>query len=115
MIQFTLDAVERRAKELGICHVSDIRLVIGELRGAVPEQMEIAFHLLTSADQARGLFSGARLDIEYRPVLLRCRACGHPFPSTLEAYAKAVCPRCESASHEILSGDELLIDSFCGE
>ncbi len=121
LIKFTLEAVERRARELGIRHVSDIYLVVGELRGAIPEQMQAAFQILTSADQSpapasnTGLFAGTRLSIDYRPILLRCRACGHLFPATLETYPEASCSSCGDPSPEIISGNELLIDSFRGE
>lgn len=158
LIKFTLEAVERRARELGIRHVSDIYLVVGELRGAIPEQMQAAFQILTAADQSpapasvadqtqlsadaippidelpagaatsretagfasgtssnTGLFAGTRLSIDYRPILLRCRACGHHFPATLETYPEASCSSCGDPSPEIISGNELLIDSFRGE
>lgn len=182
LIKFTLEAVERRARELGIRHVSDIYLVVGELRGAIPEQMQAAFQILTAADQSpapasvadqtqlsadaippidelpagaatsretwlpaadaippidelpagaatsretagfapgtssnTGLFAGTRLSIDYRPILLRCRACGHHFPATLETYPEASCSSCGAPSPEIISGNELLIDSFRGE
>ena len=37
LIQYTLDAVERRALAMGIRHVKRVYLVVGDLRGALPE------------------------------------------------------------------------------
>lgn len=115
LIQFTLDAVARQARVHGIRRVSDIRLIVGELKGAIPDQMEYAFRILTASEPEDGLFAGTKLDIEYRPALLQCCDCGHRFPVTVETLASTVCPRCESSSYQIIGGNELLIDSFRGE
>ena len=115
LIQFTLDAVAREARTHGIKHVSDILLIVGELKGALPDQMEYAFRILTAHGGEDGMFAGTKLEIEYRPALLMCRDCGHSFPVTVETLASAVCPHCGSSAHKIISGNELLIDSFRGE
>ena len=115
LIQFTLDAVARKARANGIGHVSEILLIVGELKGAIPDQMEYAFRILTASGGEDGMFQDTKLEIEYRPALLQCRDCGHCFPVTLEILASAECPRCGSSAHQIISGNELLIDSFRGD
>ena len=115
LIQFTLNAVERKACDLGIMHVSDILLIVGELKGAVPDQMDYAFRILTAGEKEDGLFSETKLDIEYRPALLQCSECGCSYPVTIDTLATAACPRCGSIAHQIISGNELTIDSFRGE
>ena len=115
LIQFTLDAVARQARAHGIRRVSDILLIIGELRGAIPDQMEYAFRILTASESEGGMFAGTKLDIEYRPALLQCCDCGHRFPVTVETLASAACPYCGSSTYQIISGNELLIDSFRGK
>lgn len=112
MIRFTLDAVEQAAAKAGFSHVSDIRIVTGELRAAVPEQMQLAFRMLTH-DQP--MFTGACLIVQERPVRLRCADCGQEFMSSLETISEDRCDRCGSSRWEILSGRELYIESFAGE
>ena len=112
LINFTLDAVEKKAAQMGITHVSDVRLIVGELKGAVPELLEYAFQILAGS---REMFEGAELDIELRPAVLKCRDCGREFHAGLSDFADAKCPSCGSASREIIAGDELRIDSFSGE
>ena len=68
LIQYTLDAVERRALVMGIHHVKRIYLIVGDLRGALPELMQYGIQILT---RNRPLFSGVVLEIENRAVVLR--------------------------------------------
>ena len=93
-----------------IDRVSAIHLVVGELRGALPELMERAFVFLSGK---RPLFHGCRLEITTVPAVLRCRSCGNEY-GTGHLYG-ASCPECGSPEYEIVSGDELLIDSFDAE
>lgn len=107
LIQFTLDAVEKRSMELGIRQVKTITLVVGEARGVVPELMQKAFRLLRRRNP---LFQEAALEIEYRQIQLQCEACGTEYGSA--DIAKAVCPGCGSNRFRILQGKELYIESF---
>ena len=110
LIDFTLNAVEDKCLQLGVRHVKSVRLVVGDLRGALPELMHEAFSILT---YARPLFHGAALEIEPRAVVLRCKNCGAEFsPADFHAVA---CPQCRSGAYEICTGNELYIDSFEGE
>lgn len=110
LIEFTLNAVEDRCMQLGLRRVKCIHLVVGELRGALPELMQEAFSILT---YKRPAFHGAVLDIETRPVQLRCEACGAHFtPADFHAVA---CPVCGGGRYAVAQGNELLIDSFEGE
>ena len=110
LIEFTLNAVESRALSMDIGRVTAIHLVIGELRGALPDLMERAFVFLSGK---RPLFHGCRLDIKTVPAVLRCRNCGKEYG--IEHLYGAECPGCGSPEYEIVSGNELLIDSFDAE
>lgn len=110
LIDFTLNAVESRCIALGIRRVKSIRLVVGDMRGALPELMQEAFSILT---YQRPAFHGAVLEIESRPVQLRCTDCGAPF--TPADFHAVTCPACGGARYTVIAGNELLIDSFEGE
>ena len=110
LIQFTLDAVERRALALRMRRVTDIYLVVGEMRGALPELMQEAFRILT---YARPAFHGAELHIEARPVVLRCQKCGKRYRA--EDFHRVACPDCGAPEYDVAEGNELYIDSFEGE
>lgn len=110
LMQFTLDAVERKCLQMNIRHVKSIRIVVGDLRGALPDLMQEAFRILT---YKRPVFHGAALEIETRPVVLRCASCGGRF--TPEAFHAVRCPACGAAEYTVEAGNELYIDSFEGE
>lgn len=110
LMQFTLDAVERKCLQMGIRHVKSVRIVVGDLRGALPDLMQEAFRILT---YKRPAFHGAVLEIETRPVMLRCESCGARFAP--EEFHAVRCPACGAAAYAVEAGNELYIDSFEGE
>ena len=109
-MRFTLDAVERKCVQMNIRHVKSIRIVVGDLRGALPDLMQEAFRILT---YKRPVFHGAALEIETRPVVLRCKNCGARFAP--EEFHAVTCPACGAAAYAVEQGNELYIDSFEGE
>ena len=110
LIDFTLNAVENKCLQLGIRHVKSVRLVVGDLRGALPELMQEALSILT---YTRPLFHGAVLEIESRAVVLCCRKCGKRF--TPEDFHAVTCPQCGAGTYTVAEGNELYIDSFEGD
>ena len=110
LIQYTLDAVERRVLVMGIHHVKRIYLIVGDLRGALPELMQYGIQILT---RNRPLFSGVVLEIENRAVVLRCNCCGKEY--TVKEFRGVVCPNCGAPEYSVVQGNELYIDSFEGE
>lgn len=110
LIQYTLDAVEHQAQLMQIQKVRSIRLVVGEMRGALPDLMDYAFQILT---RARPLFAGARLDIEARSVLLECCKCRMQYKGG--GFHAVACPACGAPEYQVIEGNELYIDSFEGE
>lgn len=110
LIQYTLDAVERRALVMGICRVKRVYLVVGDMRGALPDLMQYGFRILT---RSRPLFSDAVLEIESRNVVLQCSRCGKEYPVT--EFHGVTCPDCGAPDYTVVQGNELYIDSFEGE
>ena len=110
LIQYTLDAVERRALAMGIRHVKRVYLVVGDLRGALPDLMQYGFRILT---RSRPLFTDAVLEIEGKKVVLRCSRCGREY--SVEEFHGVTCPDCGAPDYTVVQGNELYIDSFEGE
>ena len=110
LIQYTLDAVERRALVMGIRHVKRVCLVVGDLRGALPDLMQYGFKILA---RSRPLFSDAVLEIESKNVVLRCSRCGREY--SVEEFHGVTCPDCGAPDYTVVQGNELYIDSFEGE
>ena len=110
LIQYTLDAVERQALIMRIRRVRSIKIVVGDMRGALPDLMQYGFRILT---RHRPLFYGAELEIESRGVVLECQSCKECY--TVQEFHNVACPKCASAEYIIVEGNELYIDFFEGE
>lgn len=110
LIQYTMDAVERRASQLNIHRIKSIHLVVGGMRGALPNLMQEAFGILS---HSQPLFHHAILEIEEKPVILRCSSCGNQYTS--EEFHAVHCPICGAREYKILTGNELYIDYFEGD
>lgn len=84
--------------------VHSVKLEVGALCAVVPDSMLFCFELATEGTVA----DGARLDLDVRPGLARCRDC------TAEFQLQDVillCP-CGSADVEVLAGRDLRILSM---
>jgi hydrogenase nickel incorporation protein HypA/HybF len=85
--------------------VTLVSLTVGALRQVVPESLEFYFEIV-----ARGtLCEGALLRQTLVPARARCRGCG---PWEVEPLAVFRCPRCGEAVAEVVSGNELEVESI---
>ncbi|MGE2713536.1 hydrogenase maturation nickel metallochaperone HypA [Mycolicibacterium litorale] len=84
--------------------VHRVRVEVGALCAVVPDAMLFCFDLAAEGTVA----DGARLDLDVRPGLARCRTCGAEF--TLPDLI-LLCP-CGSADVEVLAGRDLRILSM---
>ena len=109
LVQYAMDAVEQRAMGMGIRHVRGVYLVIGEMRGALPELMEYGFRVLS---RSRPLFFGAVLHMELRSVEAQCADCGRRYG--VREFPGVACPDCGSRVYTLVQGNELYIESFEG-
>lgn len=81
-----------------------IRLRIGPLAGVVPDLLACAFPLVAEGRRMQH----ARLEFAEAPITVRCRSCG---AETYAAMNRLVCGACGDWKTQILSGDELLLES----
>lgn len=85
--------------------VRAIRLKVGKLSAAVPASLRFCFDV---AAKEVGM-DQAELLVEEVPVQARCKDCTHAWTIETPAF---ICPACNSARIELLSGRELDIDSI---
>jgi hydrogenase nickel incorporation protein HypA/HybF len=85
--------------------VTKVEVKIGHLRQVVPRALEFAFELVAEGT----VVEGAELEIEDVPACVACRRCAAEGRVTEFPF---MCPSCGSADVEVLSGDELLVDSL---
>ncbi|MFN3545679.1 MAG: hydrogenase maturation nickel metallochaperone HypA [Thiobacillus sp.] len=81
-----------------------IRVRIGPLAGVVPELLASAFPL-AAAGRA---MEHAVLDLVTAPITVRCQTCG---AETEAAMNRLVCGDCGDWHTQVVSGDELLLES----
>ncbi len=88
--------------------VRSVQMRIGAMRQVVPESLDFYFGIVTRGT----LVEGASLEVDYRPVRLRCGDCAHEWEPDLPIFR---CPGCGGAAVETLSGTEFEIDSITVE
>ncbi len=89
-----------------------VKVVYGEMSAIVPEALETGFEALTINTP----FEGAQIEIEAKPIVVRCRECKNEFSPSREDKFLMPCPACEAElGHEIISGRELYIEHIEAE
>ena len=81
-----------------------IRVRIGPLAGVVPELLATAFPLAAAGSR----MEHAVLDLVAAPIKVRCQTCG---AETEAAMNRLVCGACGDWHTQVVSGDELLLES----
>jgi len=97
-----VEAVHRNADGQRVDRV-DVR--IGYFRQVVPRSLLFSWELLTSGTA----LAGTELHLEHVPAVIVCDSCGRR--TTMDAPI-LLCPGCESADVELVSGDEFEIASI---
>ncbi len=85
--------------------VTCVAVRVGRLRQVVPASLSFCFGLVAKDT----VCDGAQLELEIVPARLRCADCGHAWEIDVPAFR---CPRCESADAEVVSGEELEVESI---
>lgn len=85
--------------------VTRVSLRVGRLRQVIPGTLDFYFDIV-----ARGTpCEGARLEQTLVPARLRCEACAHEWELDEPRF---VCPDCASTAVEVLTGEELEVESI---
>jgi hydrogenase nickel incorporation protein HypA/HybF len=85
-------------------HATSIRVRIGPLAGVVPELLASAFPLAAAGSR----MEHALLEFSHAPIKVHCQTCG---ADTEAAMNRLICGACGDWHTQILSGDELLLES----
>ncbi len=85
--------------------ITKVEVKVGHLRQVVPSALELAFELVADGTPVES----AELVLEVVPAQGRCRDCGSE--TTLPGFPLA-CSACASLDVEVLSGEELTVDSL---
>jgi hydrogenase nickel incorporation protein HypA/HybF len=83
---------------------SAIRVRIGPLAGVVPELLATAFPLAAAGSR----MEHAQLEFTQAPIQVHCQTCG---AETEAAMNRLVCGDCGDWHTQLISGDELLLES----
>ena len=100
-----LNIVLDEAKAAQANKITKINLVIGELSGVVSDCVQFYFDFLKKDNAAEG----ATIDFKTVPAQLRCRDCSTSFNPKDSAW---VCPSCQGASVEVVSGRDCYVESI---
>jgi hydrogenase nickel incorporation protein HypA/HybF len=102
---------EEMAKH-GLTKLLTVKIVYGQISAIVPEALETAFEILT----VNTPMQGAKMEVEVKPMVVRCRQCAQEFSPSHEERIIMPCPRCATElGHEIISGRELYIEHIEAE
>jgi hydrogenase nickel incorporation protein HypA/HybF len=96
------------AGQHGVSRIVRFSLEVGQLRGVVPELMRTCLEIASRGTAAEG----ALIELGEIAGRARCTSCGHEFAI---ADVLILCPACDHAGGEIVSGDELRVLELEGE
>ena len=102
--QALVEQVDAVIRQHGATEASLIRVRIGPLAGVVPELLASAFPLAAAGSRMQH----ADLEFAYAPIRVRCQTCG---AETEAAINLLICGACVDWHTQVISGDELLLES----
>lgn len=102
--QALLEQVDAVIDQHHASSATSIRVRIGPLAGVVPELLATAFPLAAAGSR----MEHAALEFVHAPIQVRCQTCG---AETEAAMNRLLCGACGDWHTQILSGDELLLES----
>jgi len=102
--QALVEQVEAVIAQHAATQASLIRVRIGPLAGVIPELLASAFPLAAAGSRAEH----AKLDLVAAPIKVRCQTCG---AETEAAMNRLICGACGDWHTQVISGDELLLES----
>jgi len=107
LMQGVLDIVTEKLLENKLTRLKKIKLVVGEMSGAIPDALRFAFE----ASIAGTNYPEAELEIEEVRAEAECRLCKATFP-----YEPGMsCPECDGFAPRLIKGEELFIEYIDAE
>lgn len=103
-----LRELELLVKTNGVNRVTEFTVSAGQLRGVVPEALDMAFASVAEATCA----AGAKLNLEFITALAQCRQCNNRFEPGTDYY---LCPKCNKANVQIIEGNDIILKSVVCE
>jgi hydrogenase nickel incorporation protein HypA/HybF len=103
--QNILDIVLQHGEENGALKVTKVVVTIGAMTQVVGECVRFYFEVMSKGTIAEG----ADLEIRDIPTRVKCPRCGDVFKGEDLIF---ICPRCQVASGDIVSGKELNVTSI---
>jgi hydrogenase nickel incorporation protein HypA/HybF len=85
--------------------VKEIKILVGELSGLIPESIQYYFDIASRGTRVEG----AKLNIEKVPISVKCNDCGFEAAMDRNSYC---CKNCGSLNIKIVKGTEFLIQSL---
>ncbi|MFQ6040163.1 MAG: hydrogenase maturation nickel metallochaperone HypA [Candidatus Poribacteria bacterium] len=85
--------------------VKSIKLRVGKLWQIVPDTLEFCYSIATQGTIA----DGSEMIIVQTPIVARCKRCGKSFEVNSYLF---ICPDCNIADAEVISGDELILETI---
>jgi len=98
----------RHASSNNASNVISVTLKIGEASDLQDEWIQSYFDYLCKET----IVEGAKLIIDRVPLMVRCKECSEEFHVDLRKAQKVLCPKCEGAKFEYVSGREYSVDSM---
>jgi hydrogenase nickel incorporation protein HypA/HybF len=102
--QALVEQVDAVIDQHNAAQASMIRVRIGPLAGVVPELLASAFPLAAAGRR----MEHAQLEFIHAPIRVHCQTCG---AETEAAMNRLVCGACGDWHTQVISGDELLLES----
>ena len=98
-------AQRQKAERQETSRLKEIHVQVGGFSNVVPSALRSAFEVLVHETP----FQGAVLHIDQAPLVIQCRECGKRSKLNEPTF---VCPSCEGFDLDIISGQELVVQSI---
>jgi hydrogenase nickel incorporation protein HypA/HybF len=105
IVESILAIVLKEAEKNCVHKVNSIKLRMGKLWQIIPDTLQFCYSVATQGTIAEG----SEMVIVQAPIVAKCKRCGGHFE--VENYF-FICPDCNAADAEVISGDELIIETI---
>lgn len=97
---------EELARRQVVKKVREVALVVGQMRAIIPETLRFSFDI---QKKSHTQLDESKLLIRENEIIIKCNDCQHQFCIREPQF---YCEKCHSANIEILSGNELYVESI---